>query len=183
MGEQKNKEKNIELKPNQIKQKEADCNSKADVFALLSMTRKIVLTQSIADLTKYKAKQWRERINTFYTLQMGLNQLSGHSNIEQNDDYKKERNGIDDNVNNLKKIQLLKDENKTLHLQNKTLRKQIKILSKDADGLRNENIHLSAHSAKQLQSIAIIKKEQNNKNGAAAASSRHQFDQFPTLSQ
>eukprot|EP01084_Bolivina_argentea_P172383 298608_1 len=121
--EKNNQIKNIELKPNQLKQKEADFNSKQDVFDLLSMTRKIVLTQSIIDMAKYKTKSWKEKINSFYTFQYSLNQLTKHSNIQQLTDTNNsfndiidEKNGTGGNINYLKKIQLLKDENKTLHM-------------------------------------------------------------------
>ena len=194
--EQNNLAKNIELKPNQEKQKEADYNSKQDVFELLDMTRKIVLTESVIDIAKFKTKQWKEKINQFYTYQFGLHQITKHSNIlnvytDNGDDDDDTKEGLmsdvfnEKDLNSLKKIQLLKDENKTLILQNKQLRKQIKVLTKEADSLRNENIHLSSNSAKQLQNIAIIKKQENNNinNNNNQQNLNHQYDKFPTLMQ
>eukprot|EP01084_Bolivina_argentea_P220537 373739_1 len=80
----------------------------------------------------------------------------------------------------LKKIQLLKDENKTLHMQNKQLRKQIKILTRETDNLRNENIVVSSNSV-------IIKKEQqdldNNRNNNNNNNNNYEYNTFPILSQ
>ena len=189
--EENNFAKNIELKPNQEKQKEADSNSKQDVMTLLDMTRKIVLTESKFDVAKFKTEIWKQRINQFYTFQCGLHQMTGNSNVYEEKGEFMMNDGDDNNTKDtLQKLQLLKDENKTNLLHIKQLRKQIKILTREADGLRNENIQLSSNSAKQLQNIAIIKKEQqiqqnNNHNGNSDInkSSDHQYDRFPSLSE
>ena len=197
--EQSQRAKQMELKPGQRRQKEADCNSKNDVFELLDMTRQIVMTQSIEQLATLKARCWRERINAFYSAQFALNRMTKKSHIEHGgksshsmDEWKDgmdsmDRDGIDGdggihgNGRLLKRMQFVKDENATLQLQNKELRKQIKILTKDADHLRKDNIQKGLN-------INVIRKEQRQqqqrlqRHGADSAAD-HQYDAFPSLSE
>merc|ERR1719300_2000505 len=82
----------------------------------------------------------------------------------------------------LKRMQFVKDENKTLQLQNKELRKQIKILTKDADHLRKDNIekglNLNVIRTEQRQQQKRFQEQQRSESAVD-----HQYDVFPNLSQ
>eukprot|EP01083_Nonionella_stella_P010641 30265_1 len=165
-------EKNIALKPKQAKQKDADCNSKQDVFELLEFTRKVVLKESVSKFARYKVKCWEKKINQFYTIQCGLHQMTRRCNIQNvhNAEEAKEsepESTQSKNALNEEKMQRMKDENKTLYHQNKQLRKQIKILAQEVEHLRNETV---------AQNIEI----RSHKNKDESVS--HQYDVFPSLS-
>lgn len=208
--EQHQQQKQMELKPNQMRQKEADCNSKKDVFELLDLTRQIVMKRSIEDLATLKVRNWRENINAFYSAQFALNRLTKKSHIEHGGKVKGNSNKVDDdwkddmepngskfNGDNhgdnigigdgrlLKRIQFVKDENKTLQLQNKELRKQIKILTKDADHLRKDNIQkgLDINVIRTEQRQQQQRSERNGAESLINPQGDHQYDIFPKLSQ